>query len=64
MEQIINNNSFEIKKFIESLINELSIATLLMVAFVIGIAVWIANYITSKLSNILLGTKKILTKRF
>ena len=64
MEQIINNNSFEIKKFIESLINELSIATLLMVAFVIGIAVWIANYITSKLSNILLGTKKFSQKDF
>ena len=64
MEQIINNNSFEIKKFIESLLNELSIATLLMVVFVIGIAVWIANYITSKLSNILLGTKKFSQKDF
>ncbi len=64
MEQIINNNSFEIRKFIESLINELSIATLLMLIFVIAIAVWIANYITSKLANILLGTKKFAENDF
>ena len=64
MESIINNNSLEIKKFIESLLNELSIATLLMLVFVIAIAVWIANYITSKLANILLGTKKFAENDF
>lgn len=62
MEQIINNNSIEIKKLIDSLLNELSIVTLLMLIFVIGIAIWIANYITSKLSNILLGTQKFSEK--
>ena len=64
MEQIINNNTAEIKKFVDSLLNQLSVTTFLMILLVIGIAIWIANYITSKLSNILMGTKKFSEKDF
>jgi len=58
MKSIIDENEEEVTRFISSLINELSIVTVLMVLFVIAIAVWMSNYITSKINNLLAGTKK------
>jgi signal transduction histidine kinase/CheY-like chemotaxis protein/HPt (histidine-containing phosphotransfer) domain-containing protein len=58
MQEIVNDNKIEIEQFIKSLINELSVVTFIMIILIIIIALWISNYITSKLENILLGTKK------
>ena len=58
MQEIVNDNKIEIEQFINSLINELSVITFIMIVLIIIIALWISNYITSKLENILLGTKK------
>lgn len=58
MQEIVDENKIEIQEFIKSLINELSIVTFIMIILIIAIAIWISNYITSKLENILKGTKK------
>lgn len=64
MEEIVNTNKLEVNRFIESLLNELSIVTFLMIIIVIAIALWISSYITAKIENILLGTKKFAKKDF
>jgi signal transduction histidine kinase/CheY-like chemotaxis protein/HPt (histidine-containing phosphotransfer) domain-containing protein len=58
MQEIVSENKIEIQEFINSLINELSVITFVMIILIIAIAIWISNYITSKLENILKGTKK------
>ena len=58
MQEIVDENKIEIQEFIESLINELSVVTFIMIILIIVIAILISNYITSKLENILVGTKK------
>ena len=58
MEEIVNENQFEIEKFIKALINELSVVTLVMVLLIIYIAIWVSNYILSKINNLLVGTKR------
>ncbi len=58
MKKIANNNEIQIQNFIENLINELTIITLLMVILVIIIALWLSNYISKKIENLLIGTKK------
>lgn len=64
MQEVVNQNKIEIEEFIHSLINELSVVTFIMIVLIISIALWISNYITSKLENILQGTKKFSEKDF
>ena len=64
MKEIVLENTFEIDKFIKSLINELSIVTLIMLFLVIAIAVWMSNYISNKIENLLIGTQKFANNEF
>ena len=64
MQEIVTDNKIEIQQFIKSLINELSVVTFIMITLIIIIALWISNYITSKLENILKGTKKFAENDF
>jgi signal transduction histidine kinase len=58
MKEIVDGNNFEIKSFIKSLINELTVITFIMVVLVIAIAIWMSNYILSKIDKLLVGTKR------
>lgn len=58
MKSVVDENKFQIGLFIKSLINELSVVTFIMVILVIAIAIWMSNYILSKIDNLLIGTKK------
>lgn len=58
MKSIIDENKSEVEKFISSLINELSFVTVIMIILIIAIAIWMSKYITSKVDNLLIGTKK------
>jgi signal transduction histidine kinase/CheY-like chemotaxis protein/HPt (histidine-containing phosphotransfer) domain-containing protein len=58
MQSIVNANQVEIESFIKMLINELSIITLTLVLIIIFIAIWMSDYIISKINNLLIGTKK------
>ena len=51
-------NDKEISDFIMNLVNELTIYTILMIILVILIAILIANYITSSLNKLIIGTQK------
>lgn len=64
MKEIVLENTFEIDKFIKSLINELSIVTLVMLFLVIAIAIWMSNYISGKIENLLIGTQKFSNNEF
>jgi len=64
MEEMVNENQVEIEGFIKALINELSIVTGGMVLIIIFIAIWMSNYILSKINNLLVGTKKFSNKEF
>ena len=58
METIVNANQYEIKDFINILVNELTLITLTLVLIIIFIAVWMSDYIISKINNLIVGTKK------
>jgi signal transduction histidine kinase/AmiR/NasT family two-component response regulator/HPt (histidine-containing phosphotransfer) domain-containing protein len=58
METIVNANQDEIKDFINILVNELTLITISLVLIIIFIAVWMSDYIISKINNLLIGTKK------
>lgn len=58
MEEIVNENQFEIEKFIKALINELTVVTFIMVVLIILIAMWMSGYLSQKIENILIGTKR------
>jgi len=58
MKEAVNDNKFEIEAFIHALINELSVVTLVMILLIIGIAIAMSNYITSKIQRLLIGTQK------
>ncbi len=64
MEEIISENKSEIKHYINSLVNELTIITFLMVIIVIAIAVAVSNYISGKIKKLLIGTQKFISKKF
>lgn len=57
MEKVVKQNEFEIIKFIDSLINELTFVTIVMVLLVIIVALYLSSYISRKIENLLLGTK-------
>ncbi|MFX4236834.1 ATP-binding protein [Aliarcobacter butzleri] len=58
MSEIMSENQLEIKDFINALINELTIITFVMVILVIVIALLMSSYLSKKIENILVGTKK------
>ncbi|RXJ75226.1 two-component sensor histidine kinase, partial [Arcobacter sp. F155] len=58
MKEVVDENKSEIGLFIKSLINELSIVTLIMIVLIILIAMLISKYITSKIEKILEGTRR------
>ncbi len=64
MEDIISENKIEVKDYIKSLINELTIITFLMVLIVIVIAIAVSNYISGRIKELLVGTQKFISKKF
>lgn len=64
----LNNNKKMSKNIIENyttkIINNLSISTFIMIVLIIFIAIWMSNYITKKISNLLIGTKKFSKNEF
>jgi len=64
MEEIISENKTEVKEYIKSLINELTIITFLMILIVIAIAIAVSNYISGKIKKLLVGTQKFINKKF
>ena len=58
MEEIVNENQFEIEKFIQALINELTIVTFAMVILIIVVALLMSGYLSRKIEKILIGTKR------
>jgi len=58
MKEIVKENEFEIQEYIKSLINELTVVTLMMIILVIFIALWLSSYISKKIEHLLIGTNK------
>ncbi|RXJ88701.1 hypothetical protein CRV01_08715 [Arcobacter sp. CECT 8983] len=58
LKEVLAKNKFEVTSFIDSLIHELSIVTLIMIVLIIFISIFISKYITSKIEYILQGTKR------
>ncbi len=58
MENMVSDNQSQIESFIKSLIHELSIVTLVMIILIIIVALMMSNYLTKKIENILIGTKR------
>lgn len=58
MDFMLEENTLEIEELINTLINELSFITLLMLVLIIIIAIWMSNYISGKIERLLIGTKK------
>lgn len=57
MNDSLQSNKSQIDTFIGNLLNELSIVTFVMIVLVITIALWMSNYISKKIENLLLGTE-------
>ena len=64
MKKELDENKFSIIQYISSLTNELIIATIFMIIVVIFIAIWMSNLVTSKIVNLLNGTKAYLKHDF
>ena len=60
----LSQNAKEIDKFVRNLLNELTIVTFIMIVLIIVIALLMSNYISSKIENLLLGTKKFSNQEF
>jgi signal transduction histidine kinase len=58
MEEIVNDNQSEIEVFIKGLINELTMVTLAMIILIIVVALLMSSYLSGKIENILIGTKR------
>ncbi|MGA1931932.1 ATP-binding protein [Arcobacter sp. YIC-464] len=64
MEKVVKQNEFEIIKYINSLINELSFITVVMVLVVIIFALYLSSYISNKIEKLLIGTKRFSNNDF
>ncbi len=66
--EIINSeskqNDKEINHFIMNLVNELTIYTFIMIVLVVIIAILIANYITSSIKKLIVGTERFKENNF
>ena len=60
----LSENAKEIDDFISNLLNELTIVTFIMVILIIVIALWMSNYISKKIENLLIGTQKFSNQEF
>ena len=60
----LSENAKQIDKFITNLLNELTIVTFVMISLIIIIALWMSNYISSKIKNLLIGTEKFSNQEF
>ncbi|QKF66267.1 two-component system sensor histidine kinase [Arcobacter venerupis] len=58
MEEIVNYNQSEIEVFIKGLINELTMVTFAMIILIIVVALLMSGYLSRKIENILIGTKR------
>ncbi|MBD3842397.1 MAG: HAMP domain-containing histidine kinase [Campylobacterales bacterium] len=56
-ESLAQNNS-KIQTFIQSIINELSFVTVMMIIIVLVLAFWLSNYISAKIDNLIEATHK------
>jgi len=63
MKDIVNENTIQIKEYIKNLINELTLVTFVMIIIIIAVAIWMSNYISKKISNLLIATKKFSNKQ-
>ena len=64
MKNNLEENSLEISVFINNLLNELSVVTFIMIILIISIALWMSNYVTSKINNLIEGTKRFTNNDF
>ena len=66
--ELINNesqqNDKDISDYINSLANELTISTIIMIFIVVVIAILIANYLTSSIKKLIIGTQKFQENNF
>ena len=64
MKEELNERKFNIINYIDNLTHELTIVTIVMLIIVIVIAIWMSNIVTSKISNLLMGTKEYSKENF
>lgn len=58
LEDAVENSSKKIDYLSKNILNELTFATFIMILLVIFIAIWLSNYITSKIKRLIDGTTK------
>ncbi len=59
VKDVVEQNAKIVESNIKKIINELSVYTVIMILMVIFIALWLSNYISSKIENLIFATKKI-----
>lgn len=64
VKDIVDDNKFEINSYIKKMIKELTFISLVMIIVVIGIALLMSDYISSKIEKLLVGTKKFSNNDF
>lgn len=64
MQQNLEMNKINIKQYINDIINELSVLTVFMIIIVIVIAILLSNYISKKIYNLLIATKKFSNSQY
>ncbi len=64
MEKNLQENHLNIITYIDNIVNELSVITIVMILLVILIAIWVSNFITRKIANLLIATKKFANNEF
>ena len=64
VKEIVDDNKYEISSYIKNIIKELTFISLIMIAIVIVIAILMSDYISSKIENLLIGTKKFANNEF
>ena len=58
VKEVSDDNKNEINAYITKIINELTMISFLMIIIVIAVAIWMSNYISSKIQRLLIGTEK------
>ncbi|MEN8718594.1 MAG: sensor histidine kinase, partial [Sulfurovum sp.] len=58
MNDLIEENQNQVTTYIKNLITELTVITAIITFIVVLIALWLSNYISSKITNLLIATKK------
>jgi len=64
MKSQTEQNQKKITQYVNSIVQELSMVTLFMVIIVVAIAIWMSNYLTVKISRLLIGTQKFAHNQF